>query len=712
MSFTAIVPGQVRNQGIGDDSRPIVSPQLATYPCNFPVIGMVTPKGPLGQKYINTGSLGDIYGDVQDTDGPYYNPIAALIHSLSSGGQASLGMRRLTANTELARVAVGVKVVEADIQQYKRDASKHFILDESGARIPVDSGTTTYQGRKITPMLLDISNTEYKGLKPITGEGAEGEPGFTIYPLYELPAGIGDVYNRMGHYAGLSGSADFARIAEFVNQFGVFPFNMKLYEKSIYGTPVIAKTLNNTEEVTFTLFDTRANNVRYGVKEAIGAYTGATANRPMTPRPAPFYEAHVYHESIEALAKDLFAVEEATMMDNLVYLEGVKSYKQINPLTAVNHEGIPYYAIEVDAPTRLFNMGAQLDATGGISPFLTKELQPPEGVTLSREYNFDATKGQVEELNRKDAWAVTQALVLADLMKYRKSLEILDWTRNRQSIIFDVGFNSDIVDEQIQLLATRKDHAAVFASSEWLKNATIEEHYSRQTYITNRLRLIPESEKYGTPSCRAMIAMWEMNKINEESGERFSHVLDIAYAMALFGGNAQGQLLKANSPDHANNRLLRTMYDPTVDIEADPNAANNFDNGACSLRPYNQEQLYRPALPTIYPHHDSVLKDWVNVFTAISVEKIIQDTWTLVSGDTTITADEYAAIVKDRAETKCRKDLGTMFEDLVVEPTYNEGAADSRSVLYVTGYVSFRKGKYMMDMSLIARNEQDTAAEG
>ncbi|AUR80926.1 tail sheath [Vibrio phage Aphrodite1] len=709
MSITSIVPGQVRNQGIGDDSRLVVVPQLATYPCNFPVISLVTPKGVLGQKYINMSDFGSLYGDVQDTDGPYYNPIAALIHSLSSGGQASFGVRRLTANQKIARVAVGVKVVKGDIDQYKRDASKQFILDESGARVPVDSGDLTLPGIKITPMLIDTTDEDYKGLKPITGEGSGPDDSFTIYPLYELPAGIGDAYNRMGHFAGISNSADFGNISEFVNQFGVFPFNMKLYEKTTQGVPVLAKTLNNTEEVTFTLFDTRANNVRYGVKEAIGAYTGATANRPMTPRSAPFYEAHVYHESIEALCKELYAVEEAAHPDNLVYLEGVKPYKQMNPLTAVNHEGVPYYAIEIDAPTRLFNMGAQLNAKGGISPFLTDKMEVPEGVTLSREYNFDESKGPIEELNRKDAWAVTQALVLADIMKYRKSLEILDWTRNRQSIIFDVGFNSEIVDELIQLLATRKDHTAIFASSEWLKKATIEEHYSRQTYITNRLRLIPESEKYGTPACRAMIAMWEMAKINEESGERFSHVLDLATAMARFGGNAQGQLLKANSPDHADNRLLTTMYDPTVDLEADPNGASNFDNGACTLRPYNQEQLYRPALPTVYPYQDSVLKDWTTVFTAVNVEKIIADTWTLVSGDTTITAEEYAAIVKDRAETQCRKNLGTMFESLVVEPTYNEGAADSRSVLYVTGYVEFRKGKYMMDMSLVARNEQDSA---
>lgn len=712
MSFTSIVPGQVRNQGIGDDSRPIVTPQLATYPCNFPVLGMVTPKGPLGQKYINMGDLGDLYGDVQDTDGPYYNAISALLQSLASGGQASLGMRRLTANQEIARVAIGVKVSAGPVQQYERGEDQQFKLDESGKRIPVQNGTQTYEGLKLTPVIMDTTGKEYKGLSVVEATGSEPEDNFTIYPLYELPAGIGDLYNRMGHFAGISASADFSAISNFVNEFGVFPFTLKLYEKTKYGVPVLAKTLINTEEASFTLFDTKANGVRYSLKEGIGAYTGATANRPMIPRAAPFYDAHVYVESIERLAKLMFAAEEAAKPENLVYLEGVKPFKQMNPLTAVNHEGIPYYAIEIDAPTRLFNLGAQLDATGGISPFLTKERKVPEGVVLSREYNFDPTKGMVEELNRKDAWAVTQALYLADVMEYRKSLEITDWTRNRQSIIFDVGFNSDIVDELIQLLAARKDHVAIFASSEWLKEATIQEHYSRQTYITNRLRLIPESEKFGTPACRAMIAMWEMSKINEESGERFSHVMDLAFVMARFGGNALGQLIKANSPDHADNRILSTMFNPTVDLEADPSAASNFDNGACTLRPYNQEQLYRPALPSVYVYSDSVLKDFVTTFTAVNVEKIIQDTWTLVSGDTTITADEYAATVKDRAETICRERLGTMFEDLVVEPTYNEGAADSRSVLYVTGYVWFRKGKYMMDMSLVARNEQDLAAEG
>lgn len=713
MSITSIVPGQVRNQGIGDDSRPIVMPELATYPCNYPVISMVTPKGQLGQKYLNMGDFGDIYGDVQDPDGQYYNPIAALIHSLSSGGQAALGVRRLTANTKIARCAIGMKVVKAPVAQFKRGPDQQFILDQAGARVPAEApDALVYDGLKLTPVLMDVSSSEYKGLQVVHGEAAEGEAAFSIYPLYELPAGIGDVYNRMGHYAGVSGSADFQAISDFVNATGVFPYTFKMYEKTVYGVPVLAKTLINTEEASFTLFDVKHKGVRYSLNDAIGGYTGATANRPVTPRPAPFYEAHVYKENVEAIAKLMLAAEEAAKPENLVYLEGVAPHKQMNPLTAVTHEGIPYYAIEIDAPTRLFNMGAQLDAKGGINPMLRADLTAPEGVTLSREYNFDPANGPVEELNRYDAWQVTQALVHADVIAYRNSLEITDWTRNRQSVIYDVGFNSEIVDELIQLLAARKDHAAVFASSEWLSNATIAEHYSRQTYIANRLLLIPESEKYGTPACRGTIAMWDMYKINEESKERFSHVLDIAHAMATFGGNALGQLIKANSPDHANNRLLNTMYGPTVDLEGDPAAAANFDNGAITLRPYNTEQLYRPAMPTVYPHQDSVLKDWVTVFTCVCVEKIIADTWTLVSGDTTITAEEYAATVKDRAETECRERLGSMFEDIVVETTYNEGGADARSVLYVVGYVAFRKGKYMMDMSLVARNEQDLANEG
>lgn len=722
MSITKIVPGQVHNNGITDGSIPITVPQLATYPCNFPVLAMVTPKGPLGQKYINTGDYANIYGNVQDTETPYYNVISALIHSLALGGQASLGMRRLTANKQVSRSAIGVKVIKQDIQQYKRDNTHHFVLDESGRRQPITDGDVTYAGYTFEHVILKSDHLGWSdgvgALKNVNGE--EDGKQYTIYPLYELPSGIGDHYNQMGHFAGIPNNADWNGISEFVNRYGVYPYTMKLYELTKSGLPVLAKTLVNTEETSFTLFNMKdAQGVRYGLNTAIGNYTGASSNRPIVPRPAPFTEAHVYQNNLELLTKLVLETEMEVKPELLVYLDGVEPHKQINILTGVNHEGVPYYTLEIAGETRLFNLNSQLNSFGGISPFLNDEGKfiKVDGYSedyWTETYDFSENPDPAKKttLTRRDAWKITQELLLADLMSYRNSLEMKDWTRNRQSIIFDVGYNTAVKDELIQLLNVRKDQVAIFSDSEWLENYSIEQRYSTRQYLTNRLRLTPESTQSGTPASRAMIVMWSLKKIDEESGEDMPHVLDLATKFAQFGGNAEGRLLRQFCPDHGDNRIVSTMYGATVEIEDDELGASNFELGAVTLRPYNQTQLYRPALPSIYPHNDSVLKDFVTNFTAINAEKIIADSWTLVSGDTTISAEDYASIVKDSSEERIRDNLGAMIADARVEPSYNEGAPNGRSILNATGYLAFNKGKYMMNMSLVALNEQDLGQEG
>lgn len=719
MSITKIVPGQVINNGIEDGSLPVVVPQLANYPCTFPVLSMVTPKGQFGQKYINIGDFGDLYGNIQNTETPYYNPLSVLIHSLAFGGQASIGVRRLSANKEVSRSAVAVKIIKRDIQQYERMPNQQFKINELGKRIPIEGLGSTLPGLTIEHVILKPGAQGWEkgvgGLVTVTGE--EDGVTTTLLPLYELSAGVGDHYNQMGHYAGLNPTADFTTINRFVKDTGVYPFGLKLYERTSSGIPVLAKTITSSIETTFTLFDVKDSlGVRYGLNLAIGNYTGRSSNRPMVPRAAPFESAYLYKDNVEELLKTIYQFESEHKPDNLVYKEGVEPHKQMNPFTAVNHDGVPYFTVEVVGETRLFNLNSQINSHGGISPFLNKDGKVPEvnGFTpeyFENKYDFSDNPDPMKkiELTRYDAWKISQSLILADIMEYRRSLEIKDWTRNRQSIIFDVGYNSEIKEELIQLLNTRKDQIGIFSDHEWLEPYTIEQRYSTRQFITNRLRLIPESALAGTPSCRASTVLWSMKKIDEESGEDFGHVMDLATAFARFGGNARGILMRQFCPDHGNNRILGTMFDPTVDLEDDELGAANFDLGAITLRPYNQIQVYRPALPTVYPYANSVLKDLTTNFTCICAEKIIADTWTLVSGDTTISAEQYASIVKDRAEERIRNNLGTMIAGVEVRTFYVEGTETSRAVLHATGYIQFNKGKYMLIMNLVALNEQDQA---
>lgn len=705
-----IIPGDVKNLGFGDGSRRPTVPQIPTHPANFPVIQIVTPKGTLGQRYINLADFEDIYGNVHDVDSPYYNAVSALLQMLAAAGQASIGVRRLTANQEKARWIHGIKVTRGPVVQYKRDSNGQFMLDpKTGQRIVDDAATPVDAGLSFEHVLMEANGQVFGKVATIDVDDGTDNGKATIYPLQEMETDIGDFYNRSGLTAGIPLSQDFSTVERFVRQHGVYPFQMRLYEKTESGTPVFVKTINNTDAVTYTLFDLKdkRTGVRYGLDQALGAYTGKTLNRSMIPRPAPFANTFVYKDNLELITREMFKVEkEFGDANGLIYLDNVPGNRQMNPLTCTNHEGIPYYAIECKGPTRLFNLNSAMDAKGGVSPFLTADLKTP--VKVEGTYNFDPEKGQVDQLSTKDAWLVSQELILSDMMAYRKSLEMNDWVRNRQSIIFDCGYNDDIKNEMIQMLNARKDQVAIFQASYWLEDNTIEERYSIANSLSTRLRLLPESEKHGTPACRATICMWDAKIINEESGLDFPVVLDLAHKFAVYGGNAQGILRAEKSPDHGDNRKLTMMHTPTIDLEDDINASNNFQIGATTLRPYDtSNMLYRPALPSIYAYDDSVLKDFVTNFNGICAEKVIADTWPLVSGDTTLTEEDYAATVKDRSEEEIRNRFGSVIQGVLVRTYYDENQPSGRSVLRATGYVQFNKGKYMMEMDMIALNAAD-----
>lgn len=713
MTVSRVIPGQVINNGFKDDSIVASTPTLPSSPCHYPVLSLVTPKGPLGQQFINAGDFTSIYGDITDVDSPYYNPIAQLIQMITSGGQASFGVRRVTGNTQLARVALGIMLTPSSaVPQYQRNTDGSYMYDTNGALIPVTNPTalTGYLVQHVIYNVTDANTGAWGQLKTTTST-ANGVTS-TIYPLYEFGAGVGDLYNSNGLMLGLDPNGDQTAIADWVETYGVYPFTMKMYTKNKYGTPVYA-TLSGSSVVyqQFTLFNMMdVDSVRYSLSQAVGAYTGDNANRPHVSTAAPFNQVYTYDANIAKVCSLLYAAESAYVNAQLVTVDGVQPYKQMNPLTCVNHEGIPYYTIVLQGTTQPYNLSTYLDAKGGVNPFLTSSYLPAGPVTGT--YQFDPTKnnGVADVLSSADAWSISQTLILADLQAYAVSNDLLNWTRNRQSVIWDVGYNTDIKNALIDVFNARKDQILILQASVWGQTTTVAQRYSLMQTLATKVRLLPESALYGTPACRCSISVWDGNIIDEATGGTFPLTLDLAYQFAKIGGNASGYMSATNSPDHGDNRILTKMYNPTITFESDDAAANNFDEGGITIRPYDDSQYYRPALPTVYNDGNSVLKDLMTNFTGVCIEKIMMDSWTLVSGDTTLTAAQYQATVKDQVETTARKRLGTMFTSITTTCSYSETGANTRSVMNASSAVYFRKGYYMMNMELDAYNEQDATA--
>lgn len=716
-----IIPGKTQNNGINDQSIPPYAVSSPTSPLHLPVVTLVTPKGPLakdvGTVWINTADFIATFGDIfTDVHSPYYNPSSLLVQQLIRGGQSSIGVRRVSVNDEVARTALSAFVQKLRVPKYERDLSGGFKRDAQGNKIP----TGTYIDGGIS---IEIKPDPLaKGKKPgelqrreIPGTPADGDtpevPATYVFPLFEGVCGVGEVYNRSGMQAGVRNDAmNFRSIADFVKATGVYPFQLKTFTESAAGSRTYAKTPDRRELVDFTLFSTEYKRTQYSIARGFGEFTGTNVNRKVTPRAAPYNSTYVYEDSITALMQTLYVVEKEHN-DSLVEV-GQLPYQQMNPFTLVNHNGAPYHAIVSASVNNVWDLNGAVKAEGGVLPFYEADGQLPDFVDQTPiDDPLGVLAGVRFPVTAAQAWEATNHLVAADMLEYLAGNETKNYTRNRQSFWWDVGYSQEVKDAAIGLLASRKDIIVATCATVWTpgKANSMSDIYSRATGLVNAIRMYPESEKWGTPACRASINLIEAKLIDEVTGDSFSMNLDLAYAFALFAGNAEGIIKPAFSPDSKDNRVLRTMHSPNVEFEEDFTAANNFDIGALTLRVKDTDQLFRPALITVYNNADSVLKDLVTTFLCVCIEKIAQDEWNNVCGDTTLSAANYVANFKDGAERKCRDKLGGIAKQITFEGSYNETAPGGRAIMNTTGHAYFNKGKYMMGLDLFAYNEQDAA---
>jgi hypothetical protein len=710
----------VDNRGINDVSIPDYTPAQTTRPLHAPVIHGVFPKGQLadvnGIVWVNTSQVGAVFGDITDPSSAFYSPTSILIQRLVAGGQASIGIRRLSANNVVARTALSAFVKKVTVQDYQRDITGKFVRDAQGDLVPNEG--VTFQGLEIEIKVDPEAKTKGVGeliRRKIAGTPPDGQdpgtPDIEVFPLFDGIGGVGDEYNKGGMNFGVDNRAfQFGEIADFVKATGVYPFNLRQFTDTDKGKRNYAKTPRGRETVEATLFDALYQSTRYNLKRAFGEFTGTNVNRKVVPIPAPYSGVHVYQESITALCQSLYAIE-SQHNDNLVEVS-VMPYRQMNPFTCVDHNGAPYYAITTP-DTVNWDLSAAIKITGGISPFFDNEGKLPDYVTKSEvDDPFNVLTNVKFPVTRDEAWQVQNNLIASDLEVYVDSIETANYTRNRQSFFWDIGYSQDVKDQAVRLLGSRKDILVIPCATIWRPGKTnnVEQLYSRSAQLNNQVRMFPESEFWGTPSTRSSINLIEAYAIDEPLGEVYSANIDLAYAYALFAGNAQGIIVPSASPSHADNRILRTMHSPNIEFEGDVQSAENFNRGCITLRPYDSgERLYRPALVTVYPNVDSVLKDQVTAFLCVCIEKICQDEWNRVCGDTNLSAANYVSVFKDSAERQCRDRLGSLARNIRVEPSYSEGSVGSKAILNTRVHAYFNKGKYQMTLDLFAHNEEELA---
>lgn len=730
-TFNQVVPGKVNNEGIvSREDIPASTPEVSS-PAHYPDLAMSTPRGEVKRVSVATSNFTNKFGDTTDPYGYYYNPVAFAIQKLAQAGQASFGFKRLVNNDVKARTILGVAVFKEDVPNYKRDRLNDYEYDASGNPVPNDT-TPTLPGYFVCPgVMLTKDNVvgKAKVLDVTSGTGTPEIPAGTIgkfYPLFEGISGIGDAYNSGYMAVGHSFSTNWSEIARFVMTYGAYPFTMNVGNLLENGSRIPSYTTTGTADSTFTLFPMAdSSNVIYSVKAAIDAFTGNNVNRPVTLRDAPYSESFTYSNNINTVATMLYAAEyvDGTRQPPVVQSKKLPRQAIMNPLDLVDHLGKPYHHIvfggnfdlaDTIVGTRI-SMNHYLQVNGGIIPFADNEGKFPakpdswideiDGVWVEDNSDPDAI------LSHKQCWEMNQIMYLAWLAEYQNSLTLKDVIRNRTSFIWDLGWKQEIKDYIAQFLSKRKDLLVVPCATEYLVEKTQDQIYSTATMLNTRLTMIPESDVYKAPACRAAINLWDSRYINEPTFARMSLNIETMYAFALAGGNAEGKIYAEFMPDYMGNRILRIAHDPQVQFEDDDPAANNLINGSISVTPINETGYCRAALPSVYPTIDSVLKDFVNGWKCVCVEKILQDLWIAGSQGSQGTASGYISYVKDNGERLISTRLGSVIGAWEINPSFKEAVPNAKSTMYSVTKLYLGKNIYMLNSVLEAYNESSLDAE-
>ena len=708
--LNSIIPGRVLNRGINDRSIPEYEDALRTYPLHMPIVQVVTPKGPVSDttNWIPIDDFEKIYGDIFTPNTPYYNPVSQLILAMQANRQSTIGVRRLVANKKMSSVVLSAFIQRKEVTDYARGVDGNFKYDDEGERIVL---STIAEGLSVVIREDPEAGKHDVGeMKVRTIKGAKaGDPDTLVYPMFEFLAGIGSDYNNNGLTLGNRDSkVDWLSVTDFVNRTGVFPYQIRQFtDNTATGIRTFVRSKNNADTVQFSLFDAYLDNSKYGPELAVQEYTGANINRPVQLRAAPFNDIHVYKDNLELICQLMYACE--SKVNNSLLDKGPLSYRQMNPFGCVNHTGSPYHAIEYP-DTMPWDLTQAFKAKYGLDPFYIDEGVPHTAAgpsDITDPFNVINTKKL--PLSVLQGWNITNSLLREDLYAFINSLEMVNTVRNRVSFYYDVGFQQPVKDLLVDLLGARQDIFLAYDLDIWNAGkpqilSPIDQRLSQANRLVRRYK---ESETWGTATCRVFINTIQAKVVDETSALYFSGNIDFAYVMAGFAGNINGILYAAKAPDHGAQRIMRYMHSPLVEFDTDDNSATYFDKGAVVVRPYDDGRSFRPGIPTVYTNVDSVLKDFTNVFGCICVEKLLQDRFNLVCGDSQIGPENYAAVVKDGGERDVRDRLGGIVKNVRIDCSYNEKVQGGRAVLNTVAHVSFDKANYMMTLDLYSYNAQD-----
>lgn len=527
-------------------------------------------------------------------------------------------------------------------------------------------------------------------IKPITtvanwGQGTIVDPGpFTdgtnlskSYPILDFEVSSA---GKWGDLAGIRFSAPSALSAipfdtRLIKEQLTTMFRMQVVERADVNSS--AKVIETRYGEQFIDFSLKPNAVNDRTSQEI--YLPAIYDNnyisydTVPPSFGTFSGIHVYEANISTVLQALYTQERAALanelgwspaqVDNMIPVDGKYT---INFFTAVAWDGNVYETIR---------MATDIDL-----------LTIPGGTEMKSNYTQYAQGGSDGDTSYAnfDAMVAFQCENYGDLIVKRDPnatdpdpsdvpLDFMDTAKWPQSAIWDSGFNLATKYKLLVPMGRRKDIWTALSTQECgpgsIQNSANDES-STAIILQQAARMYPESEYYGTKTCRAIV-VGHSGELTSSAWRGLAPMsMDLAAKVASYMGASNGQWIPGKNFDISPKNIVSMFRTDSVNATFKNADVRNEDwaNGLIWVQNFDRRSLFYPGIQTVYDDDTSVLNSLFNIIAVVELEKVCEQTWRELTGIQTLTVAQFI----ERSDKLITDKVANRFDDkfIIVPETY------------------------------------------
>lgn len=591
--------------------------EIVNLPIFLPFCPLLTSWGPSDTANLVSGDgFNSIYGaDNFYAGSKFLSHQAAMLQKVLQTGAMALVRRMKPAEAKTATLRIWADLVADQIDQYERNVDGTF-KRTNGELVATGE---KLDGFRVRFHIDEAGEDNIRQATPTTGTmtNAQGEPS-EMFPLIDLEARF---FGAKGSNFGIRLTAPNTNSstpanAELVESQGAFLYRLAILERAnANSTGQVLMNMNGEPFVEFSLktgvVDAKSNiNYSYD-KRILKAFED---NDPdVFSGYGPLKTFHVYTAYLDTVLKRLLTTEADYGLVNT----DVTPEHALNLFGGADINGVPYYSIKIEGPSVggvLFGDSATHWLQGGADGDVTPEV-------------YD--QAVRDELNVFGEGEIPYA----------------DRASFPMSAFIDTGFSLETKKLMANIMSVRPDAWIAASTQDALEPLnTPEEDSSIGASLRNAMALVPESEFYNTGACRAIVMKHAGTYLDSEYDGILPFTVDFAAKVAAYMGSER--MRNGYAPDNGQYRVVTRFVNHNAKFRHVKPRNTDWQAGISSAEPFDhRNQVFFPGIQTVYHDNTSVLNSFFPMAICCHLNRIGELAWRMFTGDSRLTAAEYATNV-------------------------------------------------------------------